>query len=158
MSRNSSSRQGFEVFCDSHATDGEKNDRDRSEPAFYSEHLRHLSVSQSQNRKLKHADVHFETHELNQICRNPNPIATQKSSKKARRIGGRRLTRPSLTYNTFEVLNTVSESDSELQGIAADSNPSDDAQKILELSGITTSSIPSIPTLDFYPTDFALYS
>jgi hypothetical protein len=151
MSSNSSSRQGFEVFCDSHATDGEKNDRDHLEPTFHSEHLRPLSVSQSQNRKPKHANVHLETHELNQICRNPNPIATQKSGKKARRIGGGRLTRPSLTYNTFEVLNTVSESDPELQGATADSNALDDAQKILELSGITTSSTPSIPIPNSYP-------
>ncbi|KAI0395971.1 hypothetical protein F5Y17DRAFT_161522 [Xylariaceae sp. FL0594] len=129
MSHNSSSSPGLEAFGNLTSTDG---DRDRPGDTC-SQHHRRPSMTKSQNEKAEQSGGPPENPELNQICRNPNPIATKNSNNKARRIGGSRLKRPSLTYNTFEVLNTVSESESEAQNTPAESDSSDDAEKILEL-------------------------
>ncbi|KAI1815714.1 hypothetical protein GGS20DRAFT_541648 [Poronia punctata] len=149
MSRNSSSRHCFEVFCDptSNSPEDEKGDRAFQEQATSPSHpLRHLSVSQSQNSWLKHDVSPGGGRELiDQICSSPDPkpFVICKDGKKPRRIGGSRLTRPSLTYNTFEVLNTVSESESESASVAAASNDTpDNAPRVLNVTAEQDSTHP----------------
>ncbi|KAI1740665.1 hypothetical protein F4680DRAFT_418902 [Xylaria scruposa] len=125
--------QNFEILCDSPSAAGNQPPRDRQESASpQSQPLRHLSISQSQNRQLENSFVDGgiqRIHELRRVSRNPHLGVIQKNEK---RVGGR-LTRPSLTPNTFEVLDTVPELESQTQDVAAASKLSGDAHRILQL-------------------------
>ncbi|KAI0556161.1 hypothetical protein F4679DRAFT_521378 [Xylaria curta] len=126
--------QNFEILCDSPSAAGNQPPRDRQESVSpQSQPLRHLSVSQSQNRQLENSCVDDgiqRIHELRRASRNPHLGVVQKNEK---RVGGR-LTRPSITPNTFEVLDTVAELESQTQNVAAvTSKLSGDAHRILQL-------------------------
>lgn len=127
--------QAFEILCDSRSAAGNQPLRDRRESVSpQSQPLRHLSVSQSQNRQPEKDCVdigHRGISELRQVSCNSHWGAIQKNEKRA---GGRR-TRPSITPNTFEVLDTVTVPESQTQSVAAASKLSDDAQRILQLPG-----------------------
>ncbi|KAI0200631.1 hypothetical protein F4808DRAFT_428570 [Astrocystis sublimbata] len=122
----------FEILCDSGSAVGGDlplGDRRRS-VSPQSQAFRQISISQSQNRQRVKDCVDTNgqgIHELRRVSCNTSSGATQKHEK---RIGGR-LTRPSITPSTFEVLNPVAES--EPQTAAADPKLSADAQQILQL-------------------------
>ncbi|KAI1753845.1 hypothetical protein F4782DRAFT_495980 [Xylaria castorea] len=146
--------QNFEILCDSRSTAGNQPPRDRRElvsPQSQSQPLRHLSTSQSQNRQLENDSVDTgiqRIHELRRVSCNPHRGAIQKNEK---RVGGR-LTRPSITSDTFEVLSTVAELESQTQNVPAASKISDDAQRILQLPVDRYSSHPlSIAALNIPP-------
>ncbi|KAI8949515.1 hypothetical protein F4801DRAFT_399587 [Xylaria longipes] len=119
--------QTFEILCDSRPAAGNQPLRDRRDSVSpQSQPLRHLPVSQSQNRQLEKncVDISLQgIHELRRVSSNAHWGVIQKNEK---RMGGR-LTRPSITPNTFEVLNTAAEPGSQTQSVAAD------AQRILQL-------------------------
>ncbi|KAI3328064.1 hypothetical protein HD806DRAFT_349183 [Xylariaceae sp. AK1471] len=135
MSHNSPSPQSFEILCDSRSGEDDQSSQNHQEsnPA-QSQPLCHLSISQSQNRQLEQVPVgnDNDTHQLNQVLSKPHWVAIQKNSNKKEKCIGGRLTRPSLASNTFEVLSTVSESESETQSATTASKVSDDAQQILQ--------------------------
>ncbi|KAI0441261.1 hypothetical protein F4803DRAFT_428718 [Xylaria telfairii] len=142
----------FEVLCDSGSTAGNQPLRDRRESVSpQSQPLRHLSVSQSQNRQSERDCVDIGLRgpsELRRVSCNSHWGAIQKNEK---RVGGRR-TRPSITPSTFEVLDTVAEPESQTQSIASASKLSDDAQRILQLPVNRYSSHPlSIAARDIPP-------
>ncbi|KAI0458992.1 hypothetical protein F5B21DRAFT_458544 [Xylaria acuta] len=144
--------QNFEILCDSHSAAGHQPLRDRREPVSpQSQPLRHLSISQSQNRQLDKdcVDTGLQgNHELRRVSCSPHLGVIQKNEK---RVGGR-LTRPSITPNTFEVLNTVVEPESQIQSVAAASKLSDDADRVLQLPVDRYSSHPlSIAALNIPP-------
>ncbi|KAI0485466.1 hypothetical protein F4859DRAFT_382853 [Xylaria cf. heliscus] len=146
--------QTIEVLCDSHLAAGNQPLRDRRESVSpQSQPLRHLSVSQSQNRQLKKdcVDIGLQgVSELRRVSCSPHWGSFQKNEK---RVGGR-LTRPSIAPNTFEVLNTVAEveSESQTQSVAAASKLSGNAQRILQLPVDRYSSHPlSVAARDIPP-------
>ncbi|KAI0860479.1 hypothetical protein F4860DRAFT_479427 [Xylaria cubensis] len=125
--------QNFEILCDSPSAAGNQPLRDRQESVSpQSQPLRHLSISQSQNRQLESSCVDNgiqRIHELRRVSRNPHLGVIPKNEK---RVGGR-LTRPSITPSTFEVLDTVAELESQTQNVAAASKLSGDTHRILQL-------------------------
>ncbi|KAI1366088.1 hypothetical protein F5Y08DRAFT_155106 [Xylaria arbuscula] len=152
MSHKSSFRQGFEILCDSPAPDSQplRDHQEREIAAHQSHPLRHLSVSQAQNRRPKQV-----AHELNPVPYNSQLGIIQRGNhkNKGKRTSGR-LKRPSITSNTFEVLNTVAKSGSQIQSVSAASTASDNAEQILQLPVDRYSSHPlsiaarSIPPLE----------
>ncbi|KAI0432901.1 hypothetical protein F5Y09DRAFT_329375 [Xylaria sp. FL1042] len=138
MSRKPPSRQGFEILCDSPPAPNQSL-RDHQGPApsqssqsSQSGPLHHLSVSQSQNRHPHQVRAGTGAHEINPVCCNPQWSVVQKNSTQEKRIGGR-FKRPSITSNTFEVLNAVAKPESGTQSVPTTSKLSDDAQRLLQL-------------------------
>ncbi|KAI1201912.1 hypothetical protein F5X97DRAFT_269736 [Nemania serpens] len=121
MSHKSPSRQHFETLRASRSKDNQvaRDCRELAPPQ--SQPLRHLSVSQSQNRQSQ----------VNQLSCNPR-WGILKNNSNEKRVGGQ-LTRPSITYSTFEPLSAVAESESQTQSVYGTSGHSDDAQHILQL-------------------------
>lgn len=135
-SHKSSFRQGFEILCDSPAPDGQplRYCQERETAPSQSDPLRHLSISQAQNRQPEQARVGTGAHELNPVPYNSQlGIIQSDSSKNKEKRTSSRLKRPSITSNTFEVLNTIAKPGSQIQSTTA----SDDAEQILQLPGIT---------------------
>lgn len=93
--------------------------------------LRHLSISQSPIRQQEQARADSSSHEPDQTSRNPY-WGVIKENKKEKRVGSR-LTRPSITSNTFRVLDTIAEPESQTQS-GSTPKVSDDAQPIVELA------------------------
>ncbi|KAJ2980754.1 hypothetical protein NUW58_g6865 [Xylaria curta] len=138
MSHKSPYSQGFEILCDPRSEENQPLGRHRDSVSARSQPLRRLSISQTQNRQLEKVRVGAGIHELDQVSFNPRWSAIQKNEK---RVGGR-LTRPSITPTTFDVLSTVSESDSQTQSVPAASRASDNTQQILHLPADGYSSHP----------------
>ncbi|KAI0112121.1 hypothetical protein GGR51DRAFT_508118 [Nemania sp. FL0031] len=117
--------QNFEILCDSRSKENQDFAPPQSQP------LRHLSISQSQNRQAEQGRRSAGIHELDQFSRNPHWGVIKKNNKESR-IGGR-LTRPSITATTFEVLSTVDESESQSRSVSAESRVPENAQQVLQL-------------------------
>ncbi|KAJ8131033.1 hypothetical protein O1611_g2587 [Lasiodiplodia mahajangana] len=101
--------QNFEILCDSRSPENQESAPPQSQP------LRHLSISQSQNRQSEQGRKSAGIHELDQFSRNPHWGVIKKNT------------------TTFEVLSTVDESESQSRSVSAESRVPDNAQQVLQL-------------------------
>ncbi|TGJ86757.1 hypothetical protein E0Z10_g1930 [Xylaria hypoxylon] len=154
MSHKSLARgQNFEILCDSPLANNQPLPGHREPTPSQPGPLRHLSVSQGQNRQLEQVRLGTGVHELNPVSCNQQWGTIQKNSNKEKRVGGR-LIRPSITANTFEVFDTAAKTELRTQSVPAASTVSDDAQEVLQLPVNRYSSHPlsiaahSIPPLE----------
>ncbi|KAI8624029.1 hypothetical protein F5Y19DRAFT_340453 [Xylariaceae sp. FL1651] len=132
MSRKPPFQQSFEIFCDS--SSGENDNSLRDYPVLtptISKHLRHLSIFQSQNHQIQQIRAGAGIRELSKV-HNSHWDGPRKNTKKKNNTNGR-LTRPPITSNTFEILETVPESESQAQPATTASSVSDDTQQVFQL-------------------------
>ncbi|KAI0878804.1 hypothetical protein GGS24DRAFT_343331 [Hypoxylon argillaceum] len=150
MSHKSPSLQNFEILCDSHSP-RIRHSEDSQEPApLQSQPLCHISVSQSQNRQPIQGPTSTGIRELDQFSHNPHWGVIKKNRREKQ--AGCRLTRPSITPNTFEVPSTIIESEPQTQSVPTDHRTPDNAQHILQLPVDRYSSHPlSIAASDIPP-------
>ncbi|KAI1820974.1 hypothetical protein F4861DRAFT_31002 [Xylaria intraflava] len=126
VSRNSPSRPSFEILCDS------RMPLDQRESTPIRSPLGHLSVFQSPDCQLQPVRTCAGIHESNQASRNLYSGVIHKNNKD--KLAGSRLTRPSITPDTFEVLGTVAEAAPRIQSVPAAARLSNHAQQVLQLS------------------------
>ncbi|GAP90986.1 putative carboxylesterase family protein [Rosellinia necatrix] len=133
MSHKSPCRQDIEIHCDSPSEDNLfSRDRRAGTPLLH-QPLRQLSIVQSQNRQPEQDCTGSRNHEPSQVSVSPNQGSTKENNTKEKRAGSR-LTRPSITSDTFNVLDTVVEAESQTESGPAISTLPDHTQQILKLA------------------------
>ncbi|KAI2631691.1 hypothetical protein GGS21DRAFT_522732 [Xylaria nigripes] len=132
MSHNPPSHPSFENFCDMHSPEANRFSQYHQGPAPFRSPLGHLPTSQSQNCRLGQVhDIGVDIHESTQASRNWNSSVIQKNHKEKR--ASHRLSRPSLTSDTFQGLDPVIEAESRIQKEPTTSEGSSHAQRVLQL-------------------------
>ncbi|KAL7623827.1 hypothetical protein AAE478_005383 [Parahypoxylon ruwenzoriense] len=142
------SRASFEILSDT--SSGEDDHSSHESPQLNDSYLHDLPISFLQNHQssasstptidsltteFKELHIETETQEPNQINRGPN------WNTKLKNQGRRRLTRPAIAANTFEVLETVAEDESQHASESPATSVSNEAQHYLKLPGTNPPSL-----------------